>query len=105
MRDQHACRAVVNAATQQLHYGFRRGGVQSAGGFVREYELPHPHQRPGNGDALALTTGNFRRIAVRQISLVNVLQRSAPLRAGFFGRHFPQFQREGHIFQDGESGN
>ena len=40
---------------QQVHDGFAVGGIEVAGGLVRQQDGRLARQRPGDGDALLLT--------------------------------------------------
>src|SRR5437879_1845063 len=87
---------------EELHELPRRGGVEVAGGFVRDDHPRRMHQRPRDGHALLLATGEvggIRLLLPRQTNRVERLRRARLHQSVGLAENA---QRERHVLVDGE---
>ena len=73
--DQHDGDAFVIEGIEQCHDLFAGGGVQIAGGLIGQDQARLVHQGTGNRHALALTTGQLRRLVLQAMTQADALER------------------------------
>ena len=87
----------VTGGEHQAHHALGVGRVERPGGLVGQQEPATPDDGPGDGDPLALATGELVGVVRGPVRQPEVLEGLEGRRLGLAGRDSVQLQRQGHV--------